>query len=218
MPHSLGGGGLPRLSARIRTVLTGVVIVSVFVAFYVLIHDPASRRLGELRQELMVQEERLAHARGATEEVSRLEAEVVELRAVSAEVEEQIPVAPRIGELLQYVDRAQRLAGVRIVVLELGSGEPAEQYVRYPIHFQVEGGFPGQAQFLSLVEEMARLAFVGGLRMEAIDERVQPGQVRAHYVLYVFVDERREPTAADLEDLVFGRRPGRVNPFLPPSP
>jgi len=208
---------LPRLDSRSRAMLVGFAILALGVGYYLLAHEPAVRRLGELRQELHYEEGRLARDREAVREISQLEAAVAEIGALAAELERQIPVAPRVAELLQYLDRAQRQAGVRVMELDFAPGEPVEQYVRYPIHFQVEGAFPGQARFLESVEGQERLVLVGGLRVESLEEP-PPGRVVAHYVVYLFVDERTAPTVEDLEDLVFARRPGRVNPFLPPSP
>jgi Tfp pilus assembly protein PilO len=197
-------------------VLVGVAIVSLAVAYYLFAYEPAVRRLGELRHQLQQEEDRLARDRDAVREIPKLETAVAAIEAVAGELQAQIPVAPRVAELLQYLDRSQRQAGVRVIMLDFAPGEPVEGFVRHPITFQVEGAFPGQARFLELVEEQARLILVDGLRVEAVGET--PGQVQAHYVVYLFVDERRAPTAEDLEDLAFGRRPGRVNPFLPPSP
>jgi Tfp pilus assembly protein PilO len=100
------------------------------------------------------------------------------------------------------------------MALEFGAGEPVQQYVRYPVDFVVEGSFPAQTQFLSLVERVPRLALVERLKVEPM---ATAGQVTATYTLYLYVDERRPATAADLEDLVFRRQPGRPNPFLPPA-
>ncbi|HSW10880.1 MAG TPA: type 4a pilus biogenesis protein PilO [Bacillota bacterium] len=208
---------MPRLDSRSRAILIGLAIVALAVGYYLLAYEPAVRRLGGLQQELQQEEDRLARDRAVVEEIPQLEAAVAEIQALAAELEAQIPVAPRVAELLQYLDRAQRQAGVRVMELDFAPGEPVEQYVRYPIHFRVEGPFPGQARFLELVEELERLVLVGGLRVEALEEP-PPGRVVAHYVVYLFVDERTAPTVEDLEDLVFARRPGRVNPFLPPSP
>jgi len=207
---------LPRLDRRSRVLLAAVAIVAMAAGYYFLAYEPAVRRLGELRYQLQQQEESLARHKQAVEEIPRLEVAVAEVQLVAAALEQQIPVAPRVAELLQYLDRAQLQAGVRVTVLDFAPGEPVEQYVRYPIHFQVEGAFPGQARFLEQVEGQARLVLADGLRVEAMEE--PPGHVRAHYVLYLFVDRRRAPTVEELEDLVFGRRPGRVNPFLPRSP
>lgn len=203
---------MPKLSPRHRTLLIMAGVALLAVLGYVFVHLPLTRELVALTQELERQERLLERNRETARQVPLLEAELAELRASSDILEQEIPVTRRSAELLQYLDQSQRQAGVRVQELVFGDGEAVQSYKRYPVNFIVEGPFPGQASFLALVERLPRLALVERVRLVPAEG---PGRVTASYTLYVYVDERRQPTAVDLEDLRFGRPPGRANPFLP---
>ncbi|MDQ7794989.1 MAG: type 4a pilus biogenesis protein PilO [bacterium] len=202
---------MPELGSRYRSLLVLAAVALLAVSAYLIAHRPLLRELGELRGELDRQERLLERNRETARQVPLLEAEVAELKEASTALEQDLPVTRRSAELLQYLDESQRQAGVRVMALEFGDGEPVQNYVRYPVRFLVEGPFPGQTSFLGLVEKLPRLALVERVRLVPVEV---PGRVEASYTLYVYVDERRPPTPADLEDLIFRRPPGRVNPFL----
>lgn len=205
---------MPRLSPRHRSMLIMVVLALLAVLGYVFVHQPLTLELAALTAELARQELMLERNRETAREVPRLEAELAELRAISDALEREIPVTRRSAELLQYLDQSQGQAGVRVMELVFGAGEAVQSYMRYPVSFKVQGAYPGQTSFLALVEKLPRLALVERVRLVPVQPPV-PGRVEASYTLYVYVDERRSPTVADLEDLNFGRPPGRTNPFLP---
>lgn len=153
------------MRARKRRFLTPLAAFVVAVVFLLGVYFPQSRQLSRIRQETAsVREQQLDRA-------ARLRSTMATLDKAGSEgdipFEEAVPSSPRIGELLESLDRLAREAGLADHSVVPAKVVDGEQVSWLPIDMEFRGTFAAVYGFLERVETLPRVARVQRLELDS---------------------------------------------------
>lgn len=195
----------------IREVVFAGVLLGVPVASYMFVFSPRNSQIRQAKLEMEAKESRLADLRKLTSRIGSLDAEILSWEEALRRVDEKLPDQMGVDAILGQITEIAE--GNKLLVKHV-KGEkaiPASLYMELPLRTTIEGSFDGFYQFLLDIEALPRITRIHQLSMSRLepergdDKPVQPGAMRAEFVLSIYFNPGDMPQF----ETIGGRRESR---------
>ena len=112
---------------------------------------------------------RAAHgqARARADQLPRLRAQLKDVAATLASLEQQLPRQQEMAALLSAINQAGLARGLRFELFKPGVPAPQAHYVAMPIAIRVRGGYHAIGAFMADLAHLPRIVTVHGLTLSA---------------------------------------------------
>jgi type IV pilus assembly protein PilO len=176
-------------------VLVGVLVWLVFFTPYLPFSlKRTSAELALLRSELQAVGGELQRAKQVSEDIPRLEAELVQLQDKWDVLRSLLPKATEMSNLLTEITSSGLMAGVEFTLFQPETPEPAEMYTRYPILVTVTGGYHQVGHFFDNMCNMTRLVGISDVSLKQMGQGLTASTVEATATIsaYAYNEESRK--------------------------
>ncbi len=174
-----------KMIAKDTWVVLGVLVAMGAAAAFVYV--PQSRKLNELRGEVVAQEEAIKMDLQRATVVPEIRNQVQELRNRYVNWQRRLPKQKELGQFLREISTQISDRSLSNQVIEPGNPTREELYHTLPIIMKFDGPYPSMAQFLQGLEKMERLTRVQRIRVK--NDPKKDGEVDVELRLNIYFTE-----------------------------
>ncbi|HAU37240.1 MAG TPA: hypothetical protein DCX07_05935 [Phycisphaerales bacterium] len=174
-----------KMIAKDTWVVLGVLVVMGAAAAFVYV--PQSRKLNELRGEVVSQEEAIKMDLQRAAVVPEIRNQVQEMRSRYINWQRRLPKQKELGQFLREISTQISDQSLSNQVIEPGNPAREELYHTLPIIMKFGGPYPAMAQFLKGLENMERLTRVQRIRIK--NDPKKDGEVDVELRLNIYFTE-----------------------------
>jgi len=175
-----------------------VLALIIFALVFFLFFKPRDQQLKDLRVERQKIEQEVRDLRIKQEQLVKIEAEIVSLKATLKELEVIIPQKKEISEILR---RIQQLAfDARLDILRFAPGGEIKKgfFAEWPIPIQVTGNYHNLAMFFDRLSLFDRIFNVEDFAIRSIQNQTDAVTITSGFTAktYYFIEEPVTPPGA----------------------